>query len=455
VTLLRRRALLLAGFVAGLVLALYVFSDILVPFLLATVIAYVLSPLIGTMTRIGWGRRRMPRWVAVLVFYSALLAGLGLFSVHFLPRLADEVGTMMREIPASFRYVREEWLPAAAETYEQNFSDILETSRPDAVSGAEPRVRDADDRRAAGVVLRPERDGGYRLDLRDLEFEVQRSSGDTLVLRARARTDDRDRRGVDLEQSFGNALRDLLERGQEHATVLLTVGQDVAVFLIGFTFTFFLTLMLSAFILIDQKRILDFIESLFPPEWRPDFRLVLERIDRGLAGVVRGQILICLINGVLSGIGFALLDLRYWPVLTAIATVFTLIPVFGMIVSSIPAVLLGLLDSWTTGLLTVGWISIIHILEAYVLDPKIIGTTARIHPVVVFFALLAGERLGGLLGVLLAVPVASIIQNVFLYWRSRAYAEESAAATATAAAGAGSTGDGSSAKGDPEDQEKQ
>ncbi len=107
-----------------------------------------------------------------------------------------------------------------------------------------------------------------------------------------------------------------------------------------------------------------------------------------------------------------------------LAGVFSFIPVFGSILSSVPIVAVALTSgphgfSFSTGLGTLGWIVGIHLLEANLLNPKIIGTAAKMHPVVVVFALMVGEETGGLIGALLAVPIASIVQAIFLYFRRR------------------------------------
>ena len=103
--------------------------------------------------------------------------------------------------------------------------------------------------------------------------------------------------------------------------------------------------------------------------------------------------------------------------LTLVATVFSVIPIFGTIISSVPAVLLGLQHGLGTGFLVLLWIVIIHQLEANVLNPKIMGDAALLHPVLIIFALLAGEHLFGIAGALLAVPVLSIAQSLFLHFR--------------------------------------
>ena len=140
-------------------------------------------------------------------------------------------------------------------------------------------------------------------------------------------------------------------------------------------------------------------------------------MNGGLSGVVRGQLVICLINGVLSAIGFAIVGLKYWPVLALVSTVMSLIPIFGSIASAIPAVALALTQSFGTALFVLAWIVGIHQLEANLLNPKIMGDSAKIHPMLVIFSLLVGEHFFHVTGALLAVPTMSIVQSLFLHFR--------------------------------------
>ena len=135
--------------------------------------------------------------------------------------------------------------------------------------------------------------------------------------------------------------------------------------------------------------------------------------------MVRGQLTICLVNGVLTYAGLALLDIKFSLLLAVVAGCLSLIPIFGTILSTIPIVLFGLTDGLTTGFLALLWILFIHFLEANILNPKIIGTSAHIHPVIVIFALLAGESAFGLVGALLAVPTTSIILTLFKFFLIR------------------------------------
>ncbi len=215
----------------------------------------------------------------------------------------------------------------------------------------------------------------------------------------------------------------------------------------GLIFEFFLVLMLCAFFLIFFPKIRDYVRELIPPRYREDYHVILKRIDVRLSGAVRGQAIICLINGILTYPGilwigghfdaprlqsFALL-------LSVVAGTLSIIPIFGVIISTVPMVLiawtekdvskLGQIDTrLASSLLVIGWISVIHAIEAYILNPYILGHSAKMNPLIVVFALLAGKHVGGLVGALLAVPIASVVVALFGYYRRRVgemYAAES------------------------------
>src|SRR5690606_25325303 len=96
-------------------------------------------------------------------------------------------------------------------------------------------------------------------------------------------------------------------------------------------------------------------------------------------------------------------------ILATIAGIFSLVPIFGSIISTVPIVLVALTISPVKALIALVWIIAIHILEANFLNPKILGNSAKIHPVLVVLALITGEPFYGIIGALLAVPIMSII----------------------------------------------
>jgi predicted PurR-regulated permease PerM len=198
------------------------------------------------------------------------------------------------------------------------------------------------------------------------------------------------------------------------------VLQDVIAGFIKGIFGFFFTLMIGAFILIDVEKVHAFLRSLFPSDMREDYDVIISGIDQGLSGVIRGQLVICLINAVLTYIGLLVFGVKYKLILAIVAGLMSLIPIFGSILSSVPIVIVALVSGdqgidVIRGVAILLWIIGIHLIEANILNPKIIGTAAKIHPVLVIFALFLGEYSYGLVGALLAVPILSAIQVVFMY----------------------------------------
>lgn len=223
------------------------------------------------------------------------------------------------------------------------------------------------------------------------------------------------------DASFGDTLRKLaISKGSEYsgqiAGYLRALVSGVASFLTNFV----ITLMLAAFILINPGRVMNFVRGLIPLQFRGQYEELVRLLDVGLAGVIRGQLLICLVNGVLTYIGLVIFGIKYSFLLAVIAAAFSLVPIFGTIISSIPILLIALVSNedginFGPPLLMLAWISGIHLLEANIFNPKIIGDAAHMHPVVVIFALLTGEHMYGLTGALLAAPVASMLQTLFLF----------------------------------------
>jgi predicted PurR-regulated permease PerM len=194
----------------------------------------------------------------------------------------------------------------------------------------------------------------------------------------------------------------------------------------GFVWTTFLVFMLAGFILSAPGRIGEFMMSMIPPAHLPVYEGWVAELDRGLGGVVRGQVIICLVNGSVTAVGIAFLGIPFWFTLSLFATVFSLIPIFGVLISTIPIVIMGLTVSLYTAVLAMGWILLIHFIEGNLLNPKILGDAAKIHPVLIVFSLVVGEAMAGVMGALLAVPIFSLLYNTFRYLKTLAERVEQA-----------------------------
>ncbi|MBK8013622.1 MAG: AI-2E family transporter [Deltaproteobacteria bacterium] len=224
----------------------------------------------------------------------------------------------------------------------------------------------------------------------------------------------------EIEQVVQRNLISFSEELSDNAASILTLGRNLVGGAFSVIFGSFLVLMLGAFMSMDRRRIERFFFSLVPPENQSGYTAIMSGASVGLAGVVRGQVLICLTNGALTFLGLWILGVKLPLILAILAAIFSLIPIFGSIISTIPIVALALTDGLWLGLLALLWIIGVHLLEANFLNPKIMGDAAKIHPVVVVFALIVGERTAGLMGALFAVPIASVIITVFKFLHRRA-----------------------------------
>ncbi len=412
-----RRFAKLWGFALFCVFVVYIFRDVALPFVFAILVAYILAPVVDRMARLRVGGRPFPRGLAVILLYINILAVLGLFIGYFIPKLSGDIARVFREAPELFRKLDQEYLPRIGSWVDVRFGAGTQAAVAETLP-TPPALA------PTGVVLEPLGDGRYRIDVSGLGLEVRPSDGGYLV--APPKPDDPLPKGEGRwERSLKQWIAERIRTTESQSKRALEWGQKAATGLIGGIARLTLVLMVAAFILIDLQRIRGFIRSLVPESFGTDYDHIARGIDRGLSGVVRGQLLICLINGVLTYIGLVIFQVKYPLLLAGIAAVMSLIPIFGSILSSIPIVAIALVSSGRfdvmQGVKVTGWIIAIHMVEANYLNPKVMGDAAKIHPVLVVFALIAGEHSYGLVGALFAVPVASIIQTFFIYFRRKGH----------------------------------
>ncbi|MBI3182460.1 MAG: AI-2E family transporter [Myxococcales bacterium] len=378
----RRRLLILGALWASLVVVLVLFRSVAVYFASAALIAYLVAPLVSRISGVKVGKRALPRWGSILVIYALFFLLAYLTIIALVPQLYRELVKVSRDAVSyanSLTPERVRQLSREAELWlNDNGLPVDLSSRALEGSDIPP-----------GTVPQAVHPAAWSLSV-DLEDVLHDSA-------AKARS------------FIGENLGDIVSISRKVVSGVLT-----AVFML------FLMLMLAAYMSIDAAVIKDYARTLIPPDYAGDARQLLGRIDRSLSGVVRGQVLICLVNGVLTFVGLIIFGVKFAFLLATVAALLSLIPIFGSILSSVPIVAIALSQSWKMGFAMLAWIIGIHALEAYLLNPKIMGTAARIHPIVVVFALVAGERSFGLVGALFAVPIAGIFAASFDFARQKA-----------------------------------
>lgn len=170
---------------------------------------------------------------------------------------------------------------------------------------------------------------------------------------------------------------------------------------------------LAFYLLHDWREIRDKILLFIPGKWRNEIICIVRDIDKVLNGLIRGQLLVALLVGILVSAGLYLLNVRFALLIGILAGMLDIIPYFGAIIGATPAVTLALLHSPLLALKVVVLFLIIHQLEGTVIGPKILGESVGLHPLSVIFFVFVGGELGGLPGMLLGVPTAAMAKVVF------------------------------------------
>jgi predicted PurR-regulated permease PerM len=189
------------------------------------------------------------------------------------------------------------------------------------------------------------------------------------------------------------------------------------------TFSFVLTLFgvvfIGAYLLVDVRRVKAAWLRAWPHGYRRDARTLWNAFGYSLSRYLGGLALVLAIQGVISAVGLFLLGVPYALVLGAFVSVTAVIPYLGAWLSAIPAVIVALTVSPTTALLTALLFLSIQQLEGNFLTPKIQGNTLHVHPILVFLAVIVGGGLGGIFGVIVAVPALAVLRVVFDFFRVR------------------------------------
>ena len=169
---------------------------------------------------------------------------------------------------------------------------------------------------------------------------------------------------------------------------------------------------LTFYALVDGERLRKGLASLIPYEKKDRLYATINKVSERLGDWLRGQLILMLTIGVINGSILGILGIKYALILGLLAGLLEIIPVIGPIVSTVTAVLVVFISGeplWKVGAVVVAYI-LVQQLEGNLLVPKIMSKVIGLSPIFVLIAILIGDRLLGLGGAILAIPVAAGIQ---------------------------------------------
>ena len=384
---------LIVALVWGLGQVLNVLSPVIWPVAVAGVLAYLLDPVVDLVER-----KRVPRTRAIaLVFLVAALLVLAVFG-SVVPRLVVETRQLVASVPtfvAKIETRAAKWInhpPAPLQSLLDRFGvhwpGVSATTNlpPDGTNAPTAPPADDSSTKSAGAKLFDQFDSDT----------VQKASGIA----------------GGLLKSIGTWLGNQLSR----LTGLFGIVAGLALIPI-YLFYF----------LLEKRSITDNWTTYMPmsdSRLKEELVFVIRSINDYLIAFFRGQVLVAMCDGVLYGVGFAIIGLPYAILIGVLAMVLTIIPFLGAIVTCSLALLIALVTfgDWQHPLLVMVVFAIVQGVEGYVLQPKILGERVGLHPMAIIIAIMTGTTLlGGILGGILAIPLAAALRVImFRYvWKRR------------------------------------
>lgn len=310
---------------------LFLVRGTLVTIYISVLFAMGISPLVRMLERpnVSWLSSRLPRWLAILLIYAAILGALVAIGAAVIPPLVQQFEELWRALPGKL----------------DQGQDFL-----------------------------------IRIGL----------------LRDRI--------------TLGEAMQQApaVGAGSAAATVLGYLRNVV-----GGLFGFITILLLTFYMLVESREILSFFVRLFPRDQRRRVATVSKTVTEKVSAWVGGQLLLSLIIGLTAAIGLWAMGVPYFYVLALISAVGSFIPIVGPILAAIPAILVAATVSPGLAVGVAVFFIVQQQLENTILVPKLMGRQVGLSAVTIIIALGIGSQLLGVVGAILSVPTAAILQVLF------------------------------------------
>jgi len=212
---------------------------------------------------------------------------------------------------------------------------------------------------------------------------------------------------ANLQQNLGSITR-ALQRGL--AVTMATLSQTIS-FIIGLVIIPFWLF----YVLNDEGKGRRIFFGMMPEEIRADVHHIAALVDRTMRSYIQGQFLLCLVVGAMATVALFALGVNLALLLGTFAGIFEIIPFLGPYLGAIPAILVALADRPIIALWVAVAFAAIQQIENIFLVPRISGSAVRFHPAIVMVIIVVASELAGLLGVLIAVPLAAMVRDVLRY----------------------------------------
>jgi putative heme transporter len=176
---------------------------------------------------------------------------------------------------------------------------------------------------------------------------------------------------------------------------------------------------LSVYFLLDGARVITWLRVRTPLRYRDTIGFLLSIADRAAGGYFRGLFILAIVAGIGAGVLLQVVGNPFSVLLGVLSFALFFIPIIGGFVSGLLCILFALPQGWETALIVgISIITLQVVILGLILEPRIFNRTVGVHPILVIFAIFAGLERFGILGVLLAIPVTGLVQEILIaYWK--------------------------------------
>ena len=217
-----------------------------------------------------------------------------------------------------------------------------------------------------------------------------------------------------IQEQFNKINTDFIQSITERLNGILNFtfsGIGSVVGIIGYIVITIMTMPLILYYLLkDGNKVIPFVTRMFPTRSQHKISVMLNEMNQQVSSYIRGQITVAICVGFTYIIGYTLIGLPYGVTIGMIAGLLTIIPYLGSIIGLTPALIIGFVTNPTLALHVFLVFVIEQLIESRVLQPLILGSSLKMHPVTILIILLAAGKMFGLVGLLIAVPVYAVVK---------------------------------------------
>jgi predicted PurR-regulated permease PerM len=181
----------------------------------------------------------------------------------------------------------------------------------------------------------------------------------------------------------------------------------------GGLYSFFAILVISFYLSVTRKGIDSFLGAVIPDKYEAYVIDLWKRSEAKVGRWLQGQLLLCLFVGLVVYVGLSIMGIKYALLLGLMAMILEIVPVVGPVIAAIPAVFFGFIEAPAMGFWMIVFYIVVQQIESNILVPIVLGKTIGLNPIVVLIALLVGNQLAGIPGMILSVPVSTILVEIF------------------------------------------